>query len=87
MVDQAAATAGHGLSVAYDRKMTKAAEACRSDGMDFILMPTEAGTSRLCCNGRSWPLPWPGTQKEIRARPPDISLSLLGTHWKLVNPL
>ena len=41
MVNQAAVTAGHGLTVAYDRKMTKAGEECRRAGMVFIPMPME----------------------------------------------
>ena len=41
MVDQAAVTAGHGLSVAYNRKVTKAGEACRKACMVFIPVPME----------------------------------------------
>ena len=74
MVDQAAVTAGHGLSVAYNRKMTKAGEACRKAGMVFIPMETlVGGTSRLSSRSRSWPLPRPDTQEETRVRPPGIS--------------
>ena len=41
MVDRAAVTAGHGLSEAYKRKMTKAGEACRKVGLTFIPMSME----------------------------------------------
>ena len=38
----AATTAGHALTVAYDRKMSGAAEACRDQGITFIPLAFES---------------------------------------------
>ena len=41
LVAQAAATPGHALNVAYNRKMTQSAEACRLEGMVFTPLVAE----------------------------------------------
>ena len=41
LVRQAATTAGHALTTAYNRKMTQAGEACRGEGIIFVPMPME----------------------------------------------
>ena len=41
LVGQAATTAGHALTTAYNRKMTQAGEACRGEGIIFVPMPME----------------------------------------------
>ena len=41
LVAQAATTPGHALTVAYNRKMTQSAEACRLEGIVFIPMAAE----------------------------------------------
>jgi len=41
LVRQAAATPGHSLTTAYNRKMDQSGDACRKEGMVFIPLPME----------------------------------------------
>ena len=41
LLDRSAAIPGHALQVAFDRKMAKHGEACRTAGIDFIPLPLD----------------------------------------------